>query len=131
VREIKFRGRLNPDRISTNPPRWVYGYFFIRRVSGSPVIIDNEGTFWLINPETVGQYTGLKDKNGKEVYADDLIRNDSGRIGKVVWFIWCWDVKVVKCLPGDNAIGFNPPAWSRHVELIGNAHDNPELSEGK
>ena len=76
-------------------------------------------------------FTGLSDRSGNDVYKDDLIRNDSGRIGRVVWFIWGWDVKLVKSMPGDNYSGFDPPAWSSYVEVIGNTHENKDLMEDK
>lgn len=74
-------------------------------------------------------YTGQKDKNGNKIFQGDLIQNDSGRICEVVWFTWCWDAKIVKCRPRDNAEGFEPTSWSRHVEVIGNIYENPELKE--
>lgn len=151
MRTIKFRGR----RIDNN--EWVYGYLYsLQLPSGEAYMIltqDNNHldnslkpkyhlafTLWvdlfIVNPVTVGQFTSLYDKNGKEIYEGDILRleisNPSGikkepRLRKVVWngfgfsivnkFGDCICDKVCSC---------------EHLEytVIGNIHDNPELMKG-
>jgi len=64
MREIKFRGLRKYGK------GWVYGSFIHNSID-CPCIIDHDAEQYEIIPESVGQYTGLKDKNGKEIYECD------------------------------------------------------------
>ena len=61
MREILFRGQDSRSK------KWIYGYYNGRENSFAR-IIDLYGTTRLVNPETVGRYTGLKDKNGTRIF---------------------------------------------------------------
>jgi hypothetical protein len=126
MREIKFRGR-NYGGV------WLYGYLMPAekpvinkdcryRISVSPqACAQKDKMVYEVITDTIGQYTGLHDKNGKEIYFDDIVRNKYGDIGSVIWFS-DWSMRVDW---GGGDIHFIDPEWG--LEVIGNIHDNPEL----
>lgn len=61
-REIKFRGK---DAITG---KWAYGFYYPSK--GHSIIRDEKDCECIVLPESVGQFTGLCDKNGKEIYED-------------------------------------------------------------
>ncbi len=68
MREIKFRGKAGDGE-------WVYGFYLIHRGHPSINSIGENciATNVAVAPETVGQFTGLRDKNGKEIYEGDIV----------------------------------------------------------
>lgn len=121
MREILFRGKR------TDNGEWVEGYY----VKGSTrhcitMSLANYPRYDVI-PETVGQYTGLMDRNGKKIFEGDILRYyeeiETRSRGKET-------LKGVYKVDYDYC-GFSPLDCiaCHHCEVIGNIHDNPELLE--
>lgn len=121
MREIKFRGKSIAD---IDRGEWVYGYLF--NVEGEVAYIWN-GVPHEVAADTVGQYTGLKDRDGKEIYEGDLLLSVE-MVWKVVYdenlasFVLCTEY-------GRGSTPLGEMIRSFDFKISGNIHDNPELLE--
>ena len=135
MREIKFRGKARDGT-------WVFGYYVVAEnlhyitsdkhiphnsgFIGGAVVLHHIAGFREVDPKTIGQYTGLKDCAGKEIYEGDIVEYENGNAGYG--------------RPREQEISrdvipsiFNHfkhedlQSWWKDGEIIGNAYDNPEL----
>lgn len=129
MREILFRGKI------LGLTDWSYGYY---AKSGENHFIlldtDNEDNYSIVDPETVGQYTGFTDKNGKKIFEGDIVRfdyvNDDGNDAAEDFLISYKKGAFIARQLGN----IKCPSNILHIKqryVIGNRWDNPELLEVK
>lgn len=117
-REIKFRGK----RIDNG--EWVYGYLADEDYINDIYSIDLSSIE--VDRDTVGQFTGLSDKNGKEIFEGDIIKGFDITIE--VWYSEdkaCFMAEMKE--PQNDMVDILGGYDTARMEIIGNIYDNPEL----
>ena len=127
MRDIIFRGKREDNG------EWI--------TESETYIKDGDGT-WLCDesndvvkviPETVGQYTGLTDRNGKKIFEGDILGGylddnypENQTVMEVVWCNYWWGTKEIGCDP-------DLLEWEdgEILEIVGNVFDNPEMMKGE
>ena len=128
-REILFRGKLSHSGV------WVEGNlikdrngnkyiipFNVFEPDGHHLIIDSDEA-WRVDPETVGQFTGMTDKKGKKLFEGYVYSMGEKNILYVV--IFDKSQFIGKQVGNRSLAGLE--YWKSDIEIIGNIHDNPEL----
>ena len=126
MREVLFRGKTN---FEGRESQWVYGSLLAESSNTFPIIAqdyDNDEEWigiieWAtVDTETVGQYTGLTDKNGKKIFEGDIVNcitSDFDGSDKYVY-----NFKITNITDYEQ-MGFLD--FCHEIEIIGNIHDNP------
>lgn len=146
MREILFRGKSK----SINKGEWIYGSFVEDTDLNACCIRDKSLVYELVDRETVGQFTGLTDKNGKKIFEGDILKIISSVQGEIMdntrafqsakredCAVVLWDYKT----GGYKLKVYHKGKYKRiakfaighlfvyKAEVIGNIYDNPELLE--
>ena len=132
MRDILFRGKRSDNG------EWMYGDLLHPDLYDHGYAIENfrkeTHNCMAVNPETIGQFTGLYDKNGKKIFEGDVVKTKFSRLCIIEWFstrACCgWDLKPVDTL--HNICHTKPPTeydlWEdKNLEVVDNIHDNPEF----
>lgn len=124
MREILFRGK----RVDNDA--WVEGLLTIMWGQYHIIQPNDENTAYPIILKTIGQYTGMTDKNGTKIFEGDII-DFSGRSDGEGYGVVQYDVDETEFGIVYDSIyeGLGRRYYSRGIEVIGNIFDNPELSE--
>ena len=130
MRTIKFRGK------SILTDEWFYGDLVHSADKKRTAILVNDKDSYdecEVDPETVGQFTGLIDKNGAEIYEGDIVKWSNGKLYTVKFLDGMFYASIEECNEGIFG-GFTLHALTdyedRVCEIVGNIHDNTELLKG-
>jgi len=126
MREIKFRGK----RIDNG--KWICGSLIIEEdpiADAFKYFIKpfNFLTGKLVIPETVGQYTGSKDKNNKEIYEGDIVRYSDKHTGVIVWKYTGFVLELLNREKSTIILWYDVDKRD-NIEVVGNIYENPELT---
>ena len=130
-REILFRGK------SIGMDIWLYGKLFNYGLTAPsnvpcisvcvPISWKEAYSFYRVHPNTIGQYTGLKDKNGVKIFEGDVVIIGEKLKAKVIYYDGAFRMQseFSPTLIDTTDMGYMMREFS--VRIIGNVHDNPEL----
>ena len=139
MRKILFRGK----RVGNG--EWIYGYYVpvcFGRFPCKPAIVPEPDGIWepiAVKPETIGQYTGLTDKNGKKIFEGDILKivhkyqspfdDDTKEYTDITTDVVFFDDEGLCFSYGNSPFLCVVDNVTAEYEVIGNIHDNPEMLE--
>lgn len=133
MREILFRGKEVADG------KWIEGFYSAEEYNPYSGEVEHIPRIQIIGkcvslgviPETVGQFTGLTDKNGKRIFEGDIVRYDVNYHDMVIsydvenWGGWLYEDM------DDNMQAYSIYEFNlKDIAVIGNIHDNPDILKG-
>lgn len=121
MRKILFRGK-------TVKEQWAYG--LLAHIGNAWYISNKAGvaTAYEVIPSTVGQFTGLKDKNGAKIFEGDIMEVPNWDFNGIIKYSIPECRYEIEMLDGDFVMMHD---FESKVKVIGNIHDNPELLNGE
>jgi uncharacterized phage protein (TIGR01671 family) len=138
VGKFIFRGQVKYEGNHLSSGEWIYGGYWYDSIKDIHYIhyeeIDSYGNICRVldvecKEETIGRYTGLKDKNGVEIYEDDILNmlDHLGNLIDTFKIIWneeeiSYQIVTLK----NNHISFDAKCWLNNCEVIGNIYDTKE-----
>lgn len=126
MREILFRGKLDIGE-------WAYGNLEVKTAKVCIITPDDTplGKYGQVIPETVGQYTGLTDKNGKKIFEGDILKGVWGTLIKVYFdeSYLQFRAKEFTHRTVENSIDYYGD--NSRLEVVGNIYDTPELLKAR
>ena len=143
MRDIKFRGfTINEEKYGNGKDGWIYGNLLLLDNKKAQIQdINDDNFFKFIDIKSLGQYTGLKDKNGKEIYEGDILElNKDGRIfygtpdgllAKKYQLVGFKDGAFMTCRNKHLIDDYDTYLWiiSKYSTVAGNIYDNKNLLE--
>ncbi|EAD4838452.1 hypothetical protein WN83_14325 [Listeria monocytogenes] len=143
MREIEFRGKaIHPNSLEQIVGSWAYGGIFENKIISRNLDTDSHYHRFIseieVDIKTIGQYTGLKDKNGKKIFEGDIVafsEDDFHLFNSQVEYFSedgypAFDIKVPSTYYFDSNV-FSEVSMSGlyEIEIIGNIHENLDLLE--
>jgi uncharacterized phage protein (TIGR01671 family) len=128
MREILFRGK----RVYNG--EWLAGDLLANKYERPNICPIGDVNCYPVIPETVGQYTGMKDKNGEKIFEGDIVKySTTCEIFTVAWHGSFAEFVISELQKPNKATRGSKDMYlvNRYCEVIGNIYDNPELLEGE